>query len=444
MNIANRFQKLFLLVLAFASIATFAPTAAAKKSYAPPEIENFSVTPEYLFPGAELDFTVEETPRAKASVRISGINRTIPLKEVAEGVYEGSYIIKRTDRVVASSTLRATLKSRGQSSSDTIRLPWRNAVATPPPAVTVVPAPVVQGMPAITAFGVVPVNKIEPGADLKFTMSGTPGGTASFIIDGVTREVPMREVKSGQYEGSYTIRRMDNFPAAINITGTLEANGRTVRSGLNQSLLSDAKPPVIKSLSPHNGETVAAGGLTTVSATFDDTGGLGIDPKTVRVILAGRDITQNATISPQFFSYRSDLIPGQYPVEVTARDLAGNTVRQSWKFTVAPQAAAATSLPLQVISHANNAEISGGAEIRGRTAPDASVQVQVQGIASLAGLFGITQPILNQTIKADANGNFSFSFQPQISVPGTRYEVTLRATKGDLNKDMKLVLFQKK
>jgi len=442
MNIANRFQKLFLLVLAFASIATFAPTAAAKKSYAPPEIENFSVTPEYLFPGAELDFTVEGTPRAKASVRISGINRTIPLREVAEGVYEGSYIIKRTDRVVSSSTLRATLKSRGQSSSDTIRLPWRNAVATPP--VPVVPAPVVQGMPAITAFGVVPVNKIEPGADLKFTMSGTPGGTASFIIDGVSREVPMREVKSGQYEGSYTIRRMDNFPASINITGTLEANGRTVRSGLNQSLLADAKPPVIKNLSPHNGETVPAGGLTTVSATFDDTGGLGVDPKTVRISLGGRDVTQNASISPQFFSYRADLPPGQYPVEVTARDLAGNAVRQSWRFTVGSPAAAANSLPLQIISHANNAEISGGAEIRGRTAPDASVQVQVQGVASLAGLFGITQPILNQTVRADGNGNFNFSFQPQISVPGTRYEITLRASKGDLNKDMKLVLFQKK
>ena len=149
MNIANRFQKLFLLLLAFASIATFAPTAAAEKSYAPPEIEieNFSVTPEYLFPGAELEFTVEGTPRAKASVHISGINRTIPLKEVAEGVYEGSYIIKRTDRAVGSSTLRATLKSRGQSSSDTIRLPWHNAVATPPPAVTVVPAPVAHRHP---------------------------------------------------------------------------------------------------------------------------------------------------------------------------------------------------------------------------------------------------------------------------------------------------------
>ena len=443
MNAATRFQKLFLLFLAFASFATFAPTAAAKKSYAPPEIENFSVSPEYLSPGAELEFTVEGTSRAKASVRISGINRTIPLREVSEGVYEGSYQIRRTDRVVASSTLRATLKLRGQSASDTIRLPWRTTAATPAP-VTVAPAPVAQGAPAITAFGVVPINKIEPGADLKFTMSGTPGGTASFMIDGVAREVPMREIKSGQYEGSYTIRRMDNFPASINITGALEANGRTVRAALNQSLLSDAKPPVIKNLSPHNGETVAAGNLTTVSATFDDTGGLGVDPKSVRVLLAGRDITQNVTISPQFFSYRSDLTPGQYPVEVTARDLAGNTVRQSWKFTVAPQAAVATSLPLQVISHANNAEISGGTEIRGRTAPDASVQVQVQGIASLAGLFGITQPILNQTVKADANGNFNFSFQPQISVPGTRYEIALRATKGDLNKDLKLVLFQKK
>ena len=443
MNTATRFQKLFLLVLAFASFATFTSTAAAKKDYASPEIEDFSVSPEYLYPGTELDFTVEGTPRSKVSVRISGINRTIPLREVSEGVYEGSYTVLRTRRPIASSTVRATLKSRGLSASDTIRLPWRTAAATPAP-VTAAPAPVAQGGPAITAFGVVPVNKIEPGADLKFTMSGTPGGTASFMIDGVVREVSMREIKSGQYEGSYTIRRMDNFPASINITGSLEANGRTVRSALNQSLLSDAKPPVIKNLSPHNGETLAAGNLTTISATFDDTGGLGVDPKSVRVLLAGRDITQNVTISPQFFSYRSDLTPGQYPVEVTARDLAGNTVRQSWRFTVAPQAAVATSLPLQVISHANNAEVSGGTEIRGRTAPDASVQVQVQGIASLAGLFGITQPILNQTVKADANGNFNFSFQPQISVPGTRYEINLRATKGDLNKDLKLVLFQKK
>lgn len=444
MSTADRFQKFFVLLFALASIATFAPlAAAAKKAIAPPEIESFTVTPEELSPGAELIFTVEGTRRAKASVRIGGINRTIPLKEVSEGVYEGSYVVRRSDRMAANSTIRATLKVGSQSASDSIRVTWR----TGPPArvAAPVPAPAAQGVPAITAFGVVPVGRIEPGAELKFTLSGTPGGAATFSIDGVARDVQMREVRSGQYEGSYTIRRMDNFPAAVNITSALVAAGRTVRVALNQPLLVDAKPPVIKNMSPHNGETVVAGNPTSVSATFDDSGGVGVDPKSVRVLLAGRDVTQNATISPQFFNFRADLPPGVYPVEVSARDLAGNSVRQVWRFTVATQAAAATTLPLQVLSHVNNAEIGGGStEIRGRTAPDATVDVQVQGISSLAGLFGVTQPILNQSLKADANGNFAFSFQPQFSMPGARYEISIHAAKANLDKDLKLVLFQKK
>jgi len=443
MNTAARVRKLFVLLFALGSIAAFPPQAAAKKYVAPPEIENFSVTPEELSPGVELTFTVEGTPRASASVRISGIARIIPLKEVSEGVYEGRYTIGRSDRLAANSMIRATLRARGRSASESIRVAWRSG---PPARIAApVPAPAAQGALAITTFGVVPVGRIEPGAELKFTMSGTPGGAASLTIDGVARDVPMREVRSGQYEGSYTVRRMDNFPATVIITGALSANGRTVRAALNQPLVADAKPPVIKNLSPHNGETVAAGNLTSVSATFDDSGGVGVDPKSVRILLAGRDVTQNATVSPQFFDFRADLPPGVYPVEVTARDLAGNSVRQAWRFTVAPQAAAATTLPLQVLSHANNAEIGGGStQIRGRTAPDATVDVQVQGIASLAGLIGITQPILNQSVKADANGNFAFSFQPQVEMPGARYEISMHATKANLAKDLKLVLFQKK
>ncbi len=439
MSTVHRLQKFFLLLVAFASIAAFAPPAAAKKAVAPPEIESFTVTPEELSPGAELIFSVQGTPRANASVRIGGINRTVPLKEVSEGVYEGSYVVRRNDRSAANSAIRATLKARGQSASESIRVSWRNRPAAP------VSPPAAQGAPAITAFGVAPVGRIEPGAELKFALSGTPGGAASFTIDGVARDVPMREVRSGQYEGSYTIRRMDSFPAGVGITGALVAAGREVRAALNQSLLADAKPPVIKNLSPHDGETVVAGNLISVSATFDDSGGVGVDPKSVRVLLAGRDVTQNASVSPQFFTFRADLPPGVYPVEVSARDLAGNSVRQVWRFSVAAQAAAPTTLPLQVLSHANNAEIGGGGtEIRGRTAPDAMIDVKVDGIASLAGLFGVTQPILNQSVKADANGNFAFSFQPQFAMPGARYEISMHATKANLVKDLKLVLFQKK
>lgn len=445
MNTTPRFQKFFLLLLALASIATFAAPANAQRARGAPEIENFTVTPDVFSPGAELNFTVEGTPRARASVRISGIDRNIPLKEVSEGVYEGSYTLRRSDRTATSSTVRATLSARGQSASDSVRMPWgsgrdrRDAQANP------APAPAAQAGPVITAFGVLPVGRIEPGGELNFTMSGTPGAAAAFTIDGVARDVPMREVRAGQYEGSYTIRRMDNFPAAVSITGALGAEGRVARAALKQPLVADAKPPVISNLSPRNGDTIISGDLVSVSATFDDSGGVGVDPRSVRVLLGGRDITTNATITPQFFTFRADLRPGVYPVEVTASDLAGNAVRQSWRFTVASQAAAPATLPLQVLSHANNAEIGGGGtEIRGRTAPDATVDVQVQGIASLAGFIGITQPILNKSLRADANGNFSFSFQPQYEMPGARYEVSMHATKADQTKDLKLVLFQRK
>ena len=445
MSIGSRFPFFFTLLLATASLVGFTSSASAQKRAAPPEIENFSVTPEELAPGAELTFTVQGTPRGAASVRIGGINRVIPLREVSAGVYEGLYTVRRADRVIAGSPIRATLRVRGQSASDTIRMPWRTDGPGAAPPAPAVPAPVAQSGPAITAFGVSPLGRIEPGAELKFTLGGTPGGTATVTIDGVVKDVAMPEVRPGQYEGSYTIRRLDHFPATVNITAALTASGRTVRTALRQPLIADAKPPVIRNLSPRDGETVVAGSPISVAATFDDSGGVGVDPKSVRVTLGGRDITRNSTVTPQYFNFRADLPPGVYPVEVTASDFAGNAVLQTWRFTVAPLAAAPTTLPLQILSPLNNAEVgSGSIEVRGRTAPDAAVEVQVNAIASIAGLFGITQPVLNKSIKADANGNFDFSFQPQIPVPGSRYEITVRATKADQAKDIKLVLFQKK
>ncbi|MDP9108289.1 MAG: Ig-like domain-containing protein, partial [Pseudomonadota bacterium] len=211
------------------------------------------------------------------------------------------------------------------------------------------------------------------------------------------------------------------------------------------SLLIDGKPPVVKNVSPRDGETVITNPVL-ISATFDDAGGVGIDTRSVRVLVGGNDVTRSAGVTPQFFSYRADLKPGSYAVEVTARDVAGKSLRHTWSFIVASAAAPVpTALPLQITSHANNAQVgSGPIEVKGRTGPDAKVDVQVQAIASIAGFFGLTQQIYTQTLKADANGNFSFSFQPQVTVPGTRYEVSINASKGDLTKDTKLVLFQQK
>ena len=47
-------------------------------------------------------------------------------------------------------------------------------------------------------------------------------------------------------------------------------------------------------------------------------------------------------------------------------------------------------------------------------------------------------------LRADAAGNFVFSFQSQVPVPGARYEATITATKGELSRETRLVLFQQR
>ena len=444
MNIRKHLLSIPLLLLSFGLIATSAQSAYAQSSRPKPQITSISVDPANEFvAGTDLTFTVEGTPRGKASLKVAGIERVISMSEVERGIYEAEYTVSRRDRISAKSTMRATLKVRGRAATKTQAL--GNGSALPPPVATT-PPPVSQvGQLAIQRFSVTPVNKIEPGADLRFVMNGTPGAKASFTIEGVVNEVPMQEVQRGQYEGGYTIRRLDHFPSGVPIVATLEASGQTMRAKLNQALVADAKPPVIKNLSPRENEVVA-GNPVQISGTFDDSGGAGIDVKSVRITLAGADITKNATITPQFFSLRTELRPGSYSVEVNAKDIAGNAVRRNWTFTMAVQAPpVSTVLPLQVVSHANNAQVSNGAvEVRGRTAPDAKVDIQVQAIAQIAGYFGLNQQIYNQSTRSDANGNFAFTFQPQIPVPGARFEINMTASKADLTKELRLVLFQQK
>ena len=449
MKASLRFRSLLLLLLASCFIAAAPQLAGAQPRGRPaPEIRNFEAgLSDQLAPGSEIDFTLEGTPNGQASVRLSGINRTIALRETERGVYEGSYTLSRRDRLGSQPTARATLRVRKLATVATQALVGTAqpvaAQPTPPPPPP--PAPAAAPL-AIERFNVTPVARIEPGAELRFAVVGTPGARASFTIDGVVKDVAMTEARPGRYEGAYTIRRNDNFPPSLNIVASLQASGQTIRSELNQALLVDARPPTVRNLAPQNNETVT-GSTVSVSATFDDRGGVGVDPKSVKLLIDGQDVTRNASVTPQFLTWRGELRPGTHSVDVTAADNAGNAVRQNWVFIVANTQTApiAATLPLQITSHANNAQVSGGAiEVRGRTAPDAQVDVQVQMIASLAGAFGINQRVSSQTLRSDANGDFAFRFQPQIPVPGARYEATVTATKSGLSRETQLVLFQQR
>jgi len=75
-----------------------------------PRIDRFEVTPNYLTTGYDLGFTLHGTPQAKASVKIAGVEGRIFLDETRDGVYEGIYTIKSTDRIKADSKVTANLR----------------------------------------------------------------------------------------------------------------------------------------------------------------------------------------------------------------------------------------------------------------------------------------------------------------------------------------------
>lgn len=84
--------------------------AEAAAAQANPAIDRFEVIPGQLVAGSDLGFTLYGTPGARASVRIAGVKGRIFLDETRDGVYEGIYTIKSSDRITADSKVTANLR----------------------------------------------------------------------------------------------------------------------------------------------------------------------------------------------------------------------------------------------------------------------------------------------------------------------------------------------
>ena len=109
-SFSSMWRARFLIAL----LALFAPLVAI----AAPHIDNFGVDQvSSLDAGTELDFTLEGTPKARASLRITGVQRTVILQETDRGYYEGTYTIRKKDRIPANALVVATL-SQGKRRQD--------------------------------------------------------------------------------------------------------------------------------------------------------------------------------------------------------------------------------------------------------------------------------------------------------------------------------------
>lgn len=448
----NRLRSTVAAVMLLAPVAAtmlVQPVQAQTRATATaPSISNMALNSDAgLSAGATLRVQVYATPNARrASVTLGDSGISVPLKQQTAGNYVGSYVVRKADKIdpMKLMTARVTYGDRTYSRSFNF-----------PPAFQALAMGAAPSSVAIDRFVMRPMGRLEPGRELRFRLNGAPGGDAFLDIPGVIRGVDLVETRPGVYEGTYTVRRRDDPEAFRRAVATLRngdqrATARLDLSGRDEEPRAgrDERSPAITDLLPANGDRVGDRGRTHISAKLADEG-TGIDRDSVRLRLNGRDVTSDVRVSESELDYRADLDPGRYTAEVTARDRAGNSTTKAWTFDVVPggeRQGAGGPLPLTVTSHQNNAVVdgSGNLSLQGRTVPFANVRVQVESVANMGGLLGVTQPVADQTVQADRNGNFSITLSPRgLPIPGTRYDVRLTSTSGSQSAEERLTLIQR-
>jgi hypothetical protein len=309
---------------------------------------------------------------------------------------------------------------------------------------------------------------VAPGATLRFSLEGTPRSQAQVTLnvnDGKI-SVPMREVKPGLYQGAYTVRRSDRIDPNGQVATRITTGNRWVATNFTypQSFLAQAQQPaapvaaarIERFTAASDGAALEPGGQVrfVVRGAPGGTATVGIPgvASDVRLrevnpgVYRGNYVIRRNDDLGGFASAAATLRVGNTSVSSNLSEPMTARVPVGRGNTAAMGAAAPSSaLPLQVLSPGPNAFIDGGPVlVNGRTAPNALVRVRVDAVPPVVGnRLGVAQTVAEQTVQADANGNFSFNFGPQRTQPGTRYEVSMTANQGTQTAEQRLVLFQR-
>ncbi|MBI5276884.1 MAG: hypothetical protein HY854_10525 [Burkholderiales bacterium] len=312
--------------------------------------------------------------------------------------------------------------------------------------------------PQIERFVMRQPQRMEAGRDLRFRIEGAPGADAWLDIPGVVRNVDLAEVRPGVYEGHYTIRVRDDLDAFDRAVATLQRNGLRTTARVEMRAerdwddrgWRDARGPRITDITPSHGDRVNERGRTEISARIHDNRS-GVDRRSIRLRVDGRDVTRAARIDNDSVVYRDDLREGRHTAELVVRDRRGNETRRSWSFDVVDRHERIGQPPpppmtLAVTSHAPNAYIDfrGNLRLEGATLPHATVRVQVDSVANVGGVIGVNQPVADQVVQADASGRFAVVISPRVvPIPGARYDVRLTASEGGHQVEQRLSLHQR-
>lgn len=192
------------------------------------------------------------------------------------------------------------------------------------------------GAPEATGFTHDGARTLRGGDVLTATLRGTPGGTASFSVPGITtaKTVPMKETSAGVYQGAFTIPKGLTINGA-SLLGSLKVGTKAapiIQAG--NAVTVDSVGPKFDNLSPAANASLAPG-KPLIYGTYTDAGS-GINQEGTRILVNGTDVTAAATVTDAFFSYSppADLPLTKNTVTVVTKDVAGNESRKEWAFTL--------------------------------------------------------------------------------------------------------------
>jgi hypothetical protein len=201
----------------------------------------------------------------------------------------------------------------------------------------------------VQTFDRQPPGIIGTGGGLVFTLTGTPGGTATVQIPGATDELPMTEISPGTYqckvgfaaEHPVTLMHATAIARLKTDTGT-----RVVI--LSQPMDIDTAPPAVTQIWPK--DTLVPNLRPSINAMYNDGIGPGVDPTGVKLIVDGQDVSQNVVTGGSYLTYSpiADLPAGTHTCELKITDRAGNVNDQTWSFTNAAATDIAKSIDLVV------------------------------------------------------------------------------------------------
>ncbi|HEY0823223.1 MAG TPA: hypothetical protein VGD76_05495 [Ramlibacter sp.] len=204
----------------------------------------------------------------------------------------------------------------------------------------------VVAQPAVRSIALDSSAGLAPGAVLRVQVFATPGARNANVVLGKSGvRVALREQAAGRYVGTYRVRRGDRIDPLQRLTARVSYRGGTVVAqsfnfppafqalAMGNAARRDRQAPRVIGLTPSNGDRVEERGRTFIHARLADKGS-GVDPRSVRLLVDGLNVTGDARITDDEIAYRERLGRGQHRAELVVRDHAGNVNRTAWTFRV--------------------------------------------------------------------------------------------------------------